>query len=53
MDLKFSRTLTMRISVVWNVTPCSLVDVYRLGRKRVSIRQGGEETFQDVNREMV
>jgi len=45
--------VTMKISVVWNVTPCCLVDVYRLGRKRVSRRQGGEEIFQDVNREMV
>lgn len=25
--------VTMKISVVWNVTPCCLVDVYRLGRK--------------------
>jgi hypothetical protein len=44
--------VTKKICVVWNVTPCCLVDFYRLGRKSVSRGQGGMENFQDVNREM-
>jgi hypothetical protein len=44
--------VTVKIPVVWIVTPCCLVNVYRLGSKSVSRRQGGKENFQDVNREM-
>jgi len=50
---EFLLKVTMKISVVWNVTPCCLADVYRLERKKsVSRRQGGKENFRDVIREM-